>query len=388
MKPVHLHSCLCCGEDRFDLVIDLGEQVPANAVHDCLEEQRSYPLRMMRCLECGHMQLDRSVDPFELYDDYPYITGVSESMVRHLRGLASVVGPHKRVLEIGCNDGTLLLAMRAMGCQVVGVEPSKKFNAIHEAAGLKVVNFLWSRDFAKKSGWYCDVVVGTNVFAHLRDPKDALLACDEVLSPGGIAVFEVHAGASVIFKKQFDTIYHEHLSYFTVSSARELAQGTPFQLIGAFPISVHGGSLRLVYGRRSGQHNIATAFFMKESIGDLAIAAGKEYSMEIQNRKEKLLALVKPGAVCVGASARATVMIQAWRPRLVAAIDDSQFKAGRFVAGTRIPIFTFDWLARTKPQQVILGAWNLYDSLRPRLAAMLPGTELISYQPDITTEVL
>jgi SAM-dependent methyltransferase len=375
MSDQLLLKCLCCGLADLVPVIDLGEQVPANAVHDGTEPQRRYPLIMNRCQDCGHFQLDRSVDPETLYRDYPYATGVSASMIRHLESLADWIGPDKIVLEIGCNDGTLLRAMRSRGCTATGIDPATTFAAQH--VGLDVVTGMWTEQVAAFLGKRFDIVVGTNVFAHLRDPNGALRVCDFVLKPGGIAVFEVHRAAAVILGRQFDTIYHEHLSYFTARSAAALAEGTPFNLVNVMPLDVHGGSFRLVYARDG-----SPCSFVEPP---LSIEA---YADDIAARRDALLSIVRPGAVCVGASARATVMLQAWRPSVIAAVDEAPLKIGKYIAGTNVPIFSFDWLKQSRPKQLILGAWNLYDTLRPRLAVMLHGSELVSYQPEIRMEVL
>lgn len=381
MDFVPLDKCLCCGSAGLSPAIDLGKQAPANAVHDCSIYQRRYPLRVSRCGFCSHFQLDRSLDPQALYRDYPYATGVSARMLHHLKVLSGWIGPAGRVVEIGCNDGSLLKAMRDRSCEVIGIDPATSWNDLHRANELTVLNEMWGDDIADLLP-PADVVVGTNVLAHLRDPRAALLACDRVLKPDGMAVFEVHRAASVILSGQFDTIYHEHLSYFTARSAAALAEGTPFVLTDIVPLDIHGGSFRLVY-RREGKR---ATFVDPPALDDPATLA--DYGPSLLKRRKELLAVLRPGAVCIGASARATVMLQTWKPPVYDAVDDAPLKIGKYVAGRGIPIRSFAWLAEAKPQQVLLGAWNLYETFRPRLAAMLPGTELVSYQPEARVETL
>lgn len=382
MDSLPLNRCLCCNCRWLKLVVDLGEQVPANAVHDALSEQERYPLRMYRCRDCGHFQLDRSLDPAELYKDYPYATGQSKTMEKHLEGLAAWIGPNKNVVEIGCNDGTLLRAMRDRGCKVIGVDPATTFNRVYEAYGFDVRNEPWSDQIAASLEDPADVVVGTNVLAHMRNPKDALQACNRVLEPGGMAIFEVHSAESVIAKNQFDTIYHEHLSYFTPRSAMELANGTAFVLQDLVRIPIHGGSFRLTFVRGHEQLEFPDPglLYDPEHI--------KSYIASIRMRQKKIRDILKPGTICIGASARASVMLQKWQPPISAAIDDAETKQGKYVAGTQIPIKSFDWLQEHPPKQVLMGAWNLYDTFRPRLAKMLPGVQLISHYPEVKVETL
>src|SRR5688572_11113631 len=225
-------ECRACGGRALEKVLELGEQPLANSflagrhLERELEEELFFPLEVHSCADCGLLQLIHVVSPELLFRDYIYVSTTSETLQRHFAQMARELterhglGPKSLVVEIASNDGLLLKKFRDLGVRGIGVEPAVNIAAMARQAGLEVVNEFFTRDVAgavRAEHGPADLIVGNNVFAHVHDLTDFLGGIERLLAPEGGISLEFPYVRDLIEHREYDTIYHEHLSYFSVA---------------------------------------------------------------------------------------------------------------------------------------------------------------------------
>jgi SAM-dependent methyltransferase len=218
MSYAHVTRCRCCGANSLVPVLDLGSQPLANSYTPAPARQPTYPLELHVCRECFHNQLSVVVDPDAMFKNYLYVSGTSRTLRTHFVGLAREalrwLGPGtRRVLDLACNDGTLLESFRAQGCEVTGVDPAVNLVDHARSKGLAVVEGYWPAVAPQVTGPF-DLISACNVLAHVFDPVSFLKSALERLSDRGMLVVEFPYARDLIRHGEWDTIYHEHLSYF------------------------------------------------------------------------------------------------------------------------------------------------------------------------------
>src|SRR5215207_9023526 len=255
-------TCRTCGNATLELVLDLGKTPLANDFIDAAEipnYQTCLPLRLCVCRTCSLAQLADTVDPNVLYARYAYVTSTSRTMDEHLsaqcRHLTQVASlqPGARVLEIASNTGVYLKKFQEHGCEVLGVEPAANISAVAVKSGIPTRTEFFNATNAKRiaAEWgQADLVLGRHVFAHIDDLRDVLAGLEAVSHASTVVAFEVPYLVDFFNGTQFDTIYHEHLSYVSVKSLQALVQKSPFflQRVDSYPI--HGGSILFHLRRR------------------------------------------------------------------------------------------------------------------------------------------
>src|SRR6266849_294584 len=251
-------SCRCCGSNAFRSVLNLGQQPLANGYTREPEKLPSFPLELLVCQLCFHNQLSVVVNPDLMFRDYLYVSGTSRTLRAHFTELAGevvvMVRPRpRRVLDLACNDGTLLEAFREAGCTVCGVDPAHNLTSISRDKGIEVVEGYWPTVRAQVNRPF-DVITATNVLAHVENPRAFLEAALDSLTPQGILVLEFPYCREIILGREWDTIYHEHLSYFLVNPFLSLLKGLGAVLIRARLVPIHGGSLRLAIQKGTQPH--------------------------------------------------------------------------------------------------------------------------------------
>ena len=259
--PVHQTRRVCRGCDSVDLahVLSLGQTPLANAFLESdaeFEDEVRYPLELYVCPRCWLVQLVDVIDPITLFGNYIYVTGTSTTMGQHNSAYAASIVKRfgldrsSVVVDIASNDGSLLSHFSRYGVQVVGVEPAANLAELASAEGIRTVNAFFDRPCAanlRSTAGPADVVLANNVLAHVDNPREFLIACRELLAPGGHLVIEVPYLRDLLERLEYDTVYHEHLSYFSVTALHHLFAVSGLFVANVERVSVHGGSLR-VYG--------------------------------------------------------------------------------------------------------------------------------------------
>ena len=258
-------ACRSCGATGLAPVLDLGEMPLANALVDpegpADQPEARFPLEVAFCPSCTLVQVLHSVPPADLFRDYPYFSSWSTTMVDHARALvervvaARALGARSRVVEIASNDGYLLRWYVARGIPALGIEPAANVAAVARAHGVPTETVFFDAGVARRlvqSGGHADVVHANNVLAHVPDPNGFVTGLRVLIGSRGIAIIEVPYVRPLIEQALFDTIYHEHLFYFSLTSVARLFERNGLALADVERLPIHGGSLRLTVRAASG----------------------------------------------------------------------------------------------------------------------------------------
>lgn len=364
-------------------VLDLGEQPLANALltrEDLAREEPRYPLAIVRCESCSLVQLTHSVSPEELFVEYAYFSSSSAPMVDHARELVDLeietrsLGDGDLVLEIASNDGYLLQHYVAKGIPVLGVDPASNVVGLAREKGVETMSEFFTLDLGRKlaaEGKRASVVHANNVLAHVPDINDLVAGVAAVLRDEGVFVVETPYVRDMVEKLEFDTIYHEHVFYYSVRSLQALFERHGLRIIGVQSIPIHGGSLR-VHAVRSGSPEVTASSVAEfvESERHAGMDADDFYAgfsanvADLLTRLREFLAGRKEQGRTIagyGAAAKATVLLNAagiGRDTIDFVIDATPYKHGRYIPGARIPIHPIATLMEEMPDDVVIFAWN------------------------------
>src|SRR5919108_1946777 len=256
--------CLVCQNGKVEQFLDLGATALANQFLRADEigcGEPKYPLRVGLCRACAHVQLMDSVPPLEMFEDYLYISSASDTLKNHLWDLSDeLVGRYRPgapdlVIDIGCNDGTLLHGFQRHGVRTLGVDPARNLAALTSGNGIERYAALFTAATAREivSKWgQASLVTATNTFPHIQDLADFIEGIQTVLKPGGVFVIEMHYLLDLIEQVAFDTIYHEHVSYWALGPMKRLFESHGMSIVDAERLPLHHGQLR-VHVQRQGE---------------------------------------------------------------------------------------------------------------------------------------
>ena len=375
-------DCRACGSTRLEPILDLGRTALAN---DFLEpgevaEYKSFlPLRLRLCRDCSLVQLADVVDPGVLYSRYAYVTSTSKTMDRHLgeqaaQVLAAAGGKPGKVLEIASNTGVYLQKFKALGCTVLGVEPARNIAELAEKDGIPTwIDFFGAssaRQIRKEWG-APDVILGRHVFAHINDLKDLIEGLDAVSHDRTLIGFEVPYLKDFFEKTEFDTVYHEHLSYVPVRAVEALLRGTPFVLERIDHYPIHGGSILFQFRRRAAgvpaHPSVALALKQEKEMGLADPEVWKKFSQRVEKIRKSLPELIRElkakgkRVIGYGASAKGNTLLNTCGlgvADLDYIIDNTPFKQGKLAPGSWIPVRNENELLKDQPDYALLLAWN------------------------------
>lgn len=359
-KSFKIENCRVCN-GKLKVILDLGKQPIANklqCVSDDIvqyDEPEKYPLKQAVCEKCQCVQLLHTVDKKVLFDNYLYRSSCSKELVDHFKELAETISKYKydKVLDIGANDGILVKPLRKLGVKATGLEPEKKF------CDDKTIFNGWIDDWKTldKLKKY-DVIIGSNVFAHIHDINSAIKNVKRLLEPDGLFIIEVQYLKSMVDYGLFDMIYHEHIFYWSVTAIKNLLQKHGMYISKLERISTHGGSIRVYANKGCSIHEEIIDKFDFEKY-EIKV---KSNIFVIESILKELLS-DEEEIVIYGVPAKATVMFNLMGPfwRDEYAIDDNEYKQGKLIPGT-------DILIKPCPKEidadiVFIAAWNCKDSI-------------------------
>jgi len=376
-------------------VIDLG---PMPLVNNLLrhpdEPAPQRPLKAVFCRDCSLVQLTESTPPDLLFRDYRYFSGQSQTMVAEAQRLVDrFVHPGQRVIEIASNDGYLLRQAMARGASVLGIDPAENVAACAQADGIPTRCAYFNPDTARQlreDAGEADVMFANNVLAHVPDPHDIAEGIRTILAPQGVAHIEVPYIVRLLQSCAFDTIYHEHYSYYSVSALRRLFNEHDLRIVGVQEIPLHGGSLHLqvAHGGDQTQADGMCADERQQGLFDDAYYA--DFSARVRRRADALLAAIDPFDTVggYGAAAKAVVILNFLKlgpDRIPWVVDVSPHKQGRYIPGTRQPIVEPDRLLQEMPDACVLFPWNISDEIRRRNRLYTDrGGRFIIPMPEVT----
>jgi SAM-dependent methyltransferase len=354
--------CRACGSHELVELHDFGPQ-PLAGFYPLEPESRhaarSYPLEFLRCLRCELMQIVTLPPIDEVFNaDYRYSSSTVAGLVRHFdeyaEWLSSRLTSGSRVLEFGCNDGVLLERLNRRGFECFGVDASDNIASLARSKGLTVETGFFDPALVDRCNLAdrFELVTCSNVFAHIHDVRMTLSAVRRTLVSDGLFCIEVHDGDLLVREQQFDTIYHEHLSYFTADSLGRLLESNGFETVAVERTAMHGGGLRYL-ARRTDSEARSVAKTLERS-------PPKDFlTQSIERCRSELLGLYREYGPLAGygAAGRSQMFINftASKELFACVYDDSPLRQGRFIAGTDIPIK--QWNGEGGRCAVVL-AWN------------------------------
>jgi len=382
-------SCRFCGTRLRHTFVDLGMS-PLCQTHISPEQlnhmEPFYPLHAYVCHECFLVQLDEYVAPGDIFSEYAYFSSYSDSWVEHARRYAEAMtkrlglGPQSRVVEIASNDGYLLQHFVRLGIPVLGVEPAANVAQVAREKGIPTTVRFFGRNTAREiaaENGQAELLLGNNVLAHVPGLNDFVAGMKVLLKPGGVITMEFPHLYRLMQGNQFDTIYHEHFSYFSFFTVEKVFAKHGLTLFDVEEIETHGGSLR-IFARHADNEALPVAPAvaalrqreLNEGYGRLETYAA--FAEQVRETKRAILEFLigakRAGKTVVGygAPGKGNTLLNYCGIRqdfLDYTVDRSPYKQGKFTPGTRIPILAPERIRETRPDYVFILPWNLTDEI-------------------------
>jgi SAM-dependent methyltransferase len=379
-------ACRSCGSTNLEIVLDLGDSAIADGLlteADLDNAEPRFPLALAFCSGCGLAQIHYTVPPVELFgNEYPYFSSVSDALQVHTKKnveeliAARKLGRAHRVIELASNDGYLLKHYKNAGIGVLGIDPAEPPAKAAQKIGIETIVDFFTIDLARKlaaDGVKADVLHGNNVLAHVADTNGFVAGIRTLLKPDGAAVLEFPYVRDLIDHCEFDTIYHQHLCYFSVRSVDTLFRRHGLFLNDVRRLPIHGGSLRVyLEPRENVQKSVTDLLREEDELGVNSAEYYRDFGARVERLKARLLAMItelKARGKRIGgygAPAKGTTLVNycgidtSFVPYTV---DKNAFKQGRYMPGTRQPIYAPDFLLQDRPDYVLLLPWNFADEI-------------------------
>jgi SAM-dependent methyltransferase len=380
------NTCRSCGHDHLESVLDLGTTALADRMlyeAQLTEHEPTFPLEAVFCPECSLMQILETVDPAVLFDeDYPYFSSFSNYLLDHSKkNVVELIarrnlGPDSFVIELASNDGYLLKNYVDNGVPVLGIDPVPALCEAAEKIGVPSMAEFFGIAVAEKlagEGRQADIIHANNVLAHVADTNGFVAGIAALLKPEGMAVIEFPYVRDLIDHCEFDTIYHEHLCYFSVTAVDHLLRRHGLYLNDVWRLPIHGGSLRLFIEKVEAPLDSVTNLLAEEKeLGLDRIDYYRQFSRRVENLKESLLTMLRDlkgqgkTVAAYGAAAKGSTMINyvgIGKDLLDFVADKNVHKQGRYMPGVHVPIVAAEKIAEKQPDYVLLLPWNLENEI-------------------------
>lgn len=396
-----LKECLCCGGANLTEILNLGVQPLANSfVNDTTLAELKFPLVLNRCSECGHLQISHAVNPDLLFKNYLYVSGTSQTLREYFDRFAKesinyFARMPKSVLDIACNDGTQLNSFKALGLKTYGIDPATN---LYETSSKNhtVICDYFKQEYVDHFKNRIDIINAQNVFAHTAAPLEFLQQCRDIMHNQSLLFIQT-SQADMVRNNEFDTIYHEHLSFFCANSMNELARRAGLHLIDIRKTPIHGVSYLFVFSKLPKKTTTVNTMIEEEKhIGLMDPDTYVQYANNCKQVVNDLNNVIEQyrnqgyKIIGYGAAAKGMTLLNYGNVYLDVVIDDNPLKQGLFCPGTHIPVVSADALAEIKEQSVAFVplAWNFFTEIRRKIKTIRnkPGDVFIKYFPTITIE--
>jgi SAM-dependent methyltransferase len=378
--------CRSCQASGLVTVLSLGKTPLANSLltaEQLNQPEETYPLDLAFCPRCSLVQITETVPPEKLFSEYLYFSSFSDTMVQHARAIAERLiesrglNSNSLVAEIASNDGYLLQHYKKAGIPVVGIEPAANIARVAtEERDIRTVCGFFSEDLAREmrgNGWAADIIHANNVLAHVADLNGVVRGIGLLLKDDGAAVIEVPYVKDMIDHCEFDTIYHEHLCYFSLTALNHLFNRHELFIQSVERLAIHGGSLRIFVGKAEKRSaEVERLLQEEEEWGVNRFEFYQGFGAKVEKLREDLLAVLKKlksegkRIAAYGASAKGSTLLNYFgigREMLDFVVDRSTVKQGYYTPGTRLPIYAPEKLLDEMPDSVLLLTWNFADEI-------------------------
>ena len=380
-------ECRSCGSRQGALILDLGLQPLANNLlreEDLAKLEPKFPLRLAVCQSCWLLQILDLIPPVQLFSEYLYFSSFSDLMLRHAKEAAQRymrefgLDQKSLVIEIASNDGYFLKNFQAAGVPSLGIEPAQNIAKVAREKGIETIVEFFGEDLAQKlagTGRQADLILGNNVFAHAPNTNGFVAGLTTLLKPTGRIILEFPYAADFIEKTEFDTIYHEHVFYFSLTALEPLFQRHGLSIFHVERLGIHGGSLRLFAGANGAhtrQSSVTNLLHQEKQKGINGLNYYEGFASRVLEVKRELISLLQQlkrqgkSVAAYGASAKGSTLLNFFglgRDVLEFAADRSTYKQGRLTPGTHIPIVAPAWLLEKLPNYTLLLTWNFAEEI-------------------------
>jgi SAM-dependent methyltransferase len=375
-------ECRACNSADLEVMLDFGDVPLAGgflAGDADVEREQRYPLVVHVCRNCALVQILEPVDPEVLFQDYSFSSSTVAGLVKHFDDYAAWLVERFRpdlVVEFGCNDGVLLAPLERAGVRAVGIDVSENITELARERGHDVLTGFFDRTLAERiraERGEADIVTGSNVFAHNDRPEAILDAARVVLKPDGKLCLEVMYAGDLYEQIQWDTLYHEHLTFYALHSLRLLLERNGFRVLHVERIPMHGGSLRVVAtpGEAHEDPSVDTTLAHERELGIVAADTWHAFADDARRTisvVSDVIARLSDNATIwgYGAAGKATMWVNLCRMTYLGGmVDASPLRAGKLMPGTHTPIVLPEEFQRTaRPDFVFVTAWNYLDAIR------------------------
>ena len=378
-----IETCRLCGSKDLQEIVNLGNQPPANSLQENISEKITLiPLILVRCNKCDLVQINATANPEILFSNYLWVTGTSETAKKYSDFFVEQVIERSKknnpnVVEIASNDGTFLKKFKELNCNVLGVDPARNIAVEATSQGVETLPEFFSESLAddlKDNRGVFDLIVARNVIPHVKDIHSIVKGMHKLLDPEGSVVIEFHYAKKIIDELHYDSIYHEHLFYFSIKTISALFEKYGLYAQDVFESPISGGSLVLFF-KKTKVNKTKTLLDLIEEEEESNLNANKtwdDFGNKTVHHKDNLIKYMsnyanKDKLIGYGASARSSTLLNYAKidnNYLSAIIDKSELKQGLYTAGTNIPIISLH-VAKENflDKDILLLAWNFKDEI-------------------------
>jgi len=393
-----INNCVACNNSNLNVTLDLGTQPLANDFLECDSDFETYPLKLLRCTSCSHSQLSIAVNPSRLFREYSYISSTSDTLSNYFETLAAVIieefGVKGKILDIGSNDGSFLSKFKNTKWSTLGVDPAINLISSSSALGIVTIPTFFDQNITKFLAKDFDVIVAMNIFAHTDNPLEILYGIKECLKENGKAYIQT-SQADMFSTGQFDTVYHEHISFFNVKSMKALLNRAGLYLSNVTITAIHGNSYLWEVTKNPEQQNNFEREEFEIDQGFYSDTLYLDFYKIVQDRVVVVKKIVQEYRnkgfliVSYGAAAKGNTFINYAGIKLDYIFDDTPQKIGKYSPAGGCKVTNPKFLHEIKTNVlVIIPAWNFKEEILDKIRTLRnnPTDQYLTYFPNINQE--
>jgi len=387
-------NCRFCNYKLKNIFVDLGKTPLANSYlskESDFKIEKEIPLTALICEKCFLIQVDEYEKPDEIFNNYAYFSSYSTSWLEHIKKFVNDtiekfhISNNSQIIEIASNDGYLLKNFKEKNIPVLGIEPASNVAEIAKKSGIPTITNFFGTETVEKivnSGKKADILIAFNVLPHVPDLKDFVLGMKNILNENGIIIIQFSAYLLDVIKKcEFDMVYHEHFSYFSLFTLKKIFENFDLEIFDVKEIFIHGGSLRLFLKSSKNKEinideNVEKLLKKEKDHGLQKISTYLNFQNNVEKSKKNIQEFFieareqKKKIVCYGAAAKGNTVLNYCnisKNDIDYVVDISPHKQGKFMPGTHIPIYSPEKIKETKPDYIVILAWNLKDEIMQQI---------------------